>query len=64
MYTGTAGLPFSRFVPWDQPAFDGRNKSERMPIELMAKQMNVNYIFLALDAPISGVIVFLLACCL
>ena len=64
MYTGTAGFPVSRFVPWEQPALDERNKDERMPNELMAKQMNVNYIFIALDAPVSGVIIFVLTYCL
>ena len=39
-------------------------KVKVMPIELTEKQMNVNYIFTALDAPLSGVIVFILACCL
>ena len=58
MYTATAGFPLSRFVQWDQLALDERNKGERMPIELMAKQMDVNYIFIALRTPLFGVIVF------
>ena len=63
MYTGTAGFPLSRLVPWDQAELDRRNEGERMPIELMTNQMYLNYMYFALDAPLFGVIVFALIYC-